>query len=125
MEFHEKFNELTERFSPGSYHQGFLKEEVRHLTAFVTPWGLWEWVRIPFGPSGAPSEYQRFMESVLKDVRDKDCVPYMDDALVYSSEFEEHLQHLRTVLRLLREKGIKLKPSKCKLFRQESSFWAT
>jgi hypothetical protein len=46
----------------------------------------------------------------------------MDDALVYSAEFEEHLQYLRTSLRLLKEKGIKLKPEKCKLFRQEVKF---
>lgn len=105
-----------------AYHQGFIKEDARHLTAFVTPWGLWEWVRIPFGLTGAPTTYQRYMEETLKDVRDKCCLPYMDDALVYSTEFEEHLQHLRTVLRLLKEKGIKLKPSKCKLFRREVKF---
>jgi hypothetical protein len=58
----------------------------------------------------------------MKDVRDKCCLPYMDDALVYSAEFEKHLQYLRTALRLLKEKGIKLKPEKCKLFRQEVKF---
>ena len=105
-----------------AYHQGFMKEEARHLTAFVTPWGLWEWVRIPFGLSGAPAAYQRYMEETLKEVRDRCCLPYMDDALVYSATFEEHLQHLRHVLRLLKEKGIKLKPSKCKLFQREVKF---
>lgn len=105
-----------------AYHQGFVKKEVRHLTAFVTPWGLWEWVRIPFGLSGGPPVYQRFMEETLKDVRDRCCLPYMDDALVYSATFQEHLQHLRRVLQLLRKKGIKLKPSKCKLFQREVRF---
>nr|KAG5711896.1 hypothetical protein BaRGS_026337 [Batillaria attramentaria] len=65
---------------------------------------------------------KRFMEETLKDVRDRCCIPYMDDALVYSVTFQEHLQHLREVLRLLRKKGIKLKPSKCKVFQHEVKF---
>jgi len=105
-----------------AYHQGFMKEEDRHLTAFVTPWGLWEWIRIPFGLTGAPAAYQRFMEDTLREVRDECCIPYMDDALVYSGSFEEHLKHLKKVLQLLREKGIKLKPSKCRLFQREVKF---
>lgn len=105
-----------------AYHQGFIAEECRHLTAFVTPWGLYEWVRIPFGLTGAPAAYQRFMEQTLKEVRDRCCLPYMDDALVYSGTFRDHLAHLRQVLRLIQKKGIKLKPLKCKLFRHEVKF---
>lgn len=105
-----------------AYHQGFVQKEARHLTAFVTPWGLWEWIRIPFGLTGAPSAYQRFMEETLKEVRDQCCIPYMDDALVYSTSFEDHLNHLRRVCQLLRKRGIKLKPSKCNLFRREVKF---
>lgn len=105
-----------------AYHQGFMTKESRHVTAFVTPWGLYEWVRIPFGLTGAPATYQRFMEETLREVRDRCCLPYMDDALVYSKTFEEHISHLRRVLRLLKKRGVKLKPSKCKLFRQEVKF---
>jgi hypothetical protein len=87
-----------------AYHQGFMTEESRHLTAFVTPWGLYEWVRIPFGLTGAPAVYQRFMEETLKEARDRCCLPYMDNALVYSDSFENHLAHLRQVLRLLKKR---------------------
>nr|KAG5698230.1 hypothetical protein BaRGS_024037 [Batillaria attramentaria] len=68
-----------------AYHQGFMTEESRHLTAFVTPWGLYEWARISFGLTRAPAAYRRFMEETLREVQDRCWVPYMDDSLVYSA----------------------------------------
>ena len=105
-----------------AYHQGFVKPEHRPYTAFISPWGLWEWVRIPMGISGAPGCFQEFMENTLWDLRDKNCIPYLDDCLVFSRTFEDHLEDVRAVLRCLSRKGVKLKPRKCVIFRKEVRF---
>ena len=105
-----------------AYYQGFIAEEDRHKTAFVTPWGLYQWVRIPFGLINSPANFQRHMENVVDDFRDEFAIPYLDDIIVYDNNFGDHLRHIRTVLQRIKEKGLKLKLSKCELFKKEVNF---
>ena len=102
-----------------AYHQGYVKEEFCRFTAFSTPWALYEWIRIPMGISNAPPAFQRYINQVLVGLRDKVCVAYLDDILVYANSFETHVQNLRLVLQRLKSRGIKLRADKCFLFRQE------
>ncbi len=105
-----------------AYHQGFVSPGSQPLTAFVTPWGLYECVRIPFGLTNAPASFQRFMEGCIGELRDKIFIPYLDDIIVFSKTFEEHVEHVQLVLQKLQQHGVKLKPGKCKLFKRQVSF---
>ena len=81
-----------------AYHQGYIAEEFRHLTAFSTPWTLLEWIRMPFGLRNCPPAFQQYINNVLGDLKGSICEPYLDDILVHSVTFEEHVEDVKKVL---------------------------
>ena len=95
------------------YWQVRMSEDAREKTAFTTYSGLYEFNVMPFGLCNAPATFQRLMEIVLAGLTRRSCMVYIDDILVFSETFEEHLAHLRQVLDRLRQVGLRLKPKKC------------
>ncbi len=67
----------------------------------MTPWGKFQFRRMPFGLRNAPSSFQRLMDSVLSGL-ESFAVPYIDDILIYSENWESHLKHVESVLSRLR-----------------------
>ena len=100
-----------------AYHQLHMDTESRKFTAFLTPWGFYEWLHIPFGLMNAPACFRRFMESCLREYKDDFVIPCLDDLLVYSGSFEDHLKNVILVLQILKKCGIKIKASKYQLFK--------
>ena len=101
------------------YYQGYIVEEHRHITAFATPWSLLEWCQILFGLANAPPIFQHYIEETLERLCDTVCVPHLDDISVCSGSFNDHVEHVRMVLKRLKGRGIKLKPRRCNLFKNE------
>ena len=79
---------------------------------------------MPFGLCNAPVTFQRLMQNYLGKMNLTYCLLYLDDVIVYSKTPEEHLQRMRVVFHCLREHGLKLKPTKCDLFRTELIYLA-
>ena len=108
----------------GSWQLG-MTPRAKERSAFCTRRGLFQFTRLPFGLSGAPGSFCRLMESSLRDLLWKICMCYLDDIVIFGRTPQELLERLRTVLDRLREVGLKVKPSKCELFKTVSNFWDT
>ncbi|KAL0200588.1 hypothetical protein M9458_003775, partial [Cirrhinus mrigala] len=104
------------------YWQVEVAEQDKHKTAFSTPMGLFEANRMPFGLQNAPSTFQRLMTSCFGDLNFTHLLIYLDDIIIFSKSFNEHLERLQLAFDRLREHGLKLKPSKCQLVRKEVQY---
>jgi hypothetical protein len=99
-----------------------MKAGQEYLTAFRTRFGLYESLVMPFGLSGAPATFQRFINDTLREYLDVFCTAYLDDILIYSRTRGEHENHLRLVLTALRGAGLYAKIQKCEFFKEETTF---
>jgi len=103
-----------------SYWQILIRRGDEPKTAFTTPFGLYEWVVMPFGLCNAPATFQRLIDRVLRDC----CwaIGYFDDILIFSERVDEHLNHIRDVCSRLRRFGLRVNPAKCILFVEQVRF---
>lgn len=104
------------------YWQVELDEDAKQKSAFCTRNGLWQWRVLPFGLTSAPSTFERLMEKVLRGLHWKSVLIYLDDIVIFSSTVSQHLDRLELVLQRLEAANLKLKPSKCELFKREVKY---
>ena len=107
------------------YHQIEMGQESIHKTGFRTRWGQWEFTCMPFGLCNAPATFQAMMNEMLPKLGPdwaSFVLAYLDDLIVFSRTLEEHLQHLRRVLELLRSRQLYCKPLKCCFASQRVGF---
>ena len=96
--------------------------EDRPKTAFTCQSGLFEFNVLPFGLTNAPSSFERLIEKVLPGLQYDICLLYLDDIIIKSGTFEEHLVNLRKVFDRLKSVNLKLSPKKCCIFQHKVEF---
>ncbi|GKA67764.1 putative reverse transcriptase domain-containing protein [Tanacetum coccineum] len=104
------------------YHQLRVREQDISKTAFRTRYGHYEFLVMPFGLTNAPAVFMDLMNRIFHEYLDKFVIVFIDDILVYSKSEEEHEQHLRIVLEILRQKKLYAKFSKLRVGYSKSRF---
>ena len=104
------------------YHQLRVKEADIHKTTSRTRYGHYEFLVMPFGLTNALAAFMDLMNRVFQPFLDQFIVVFIDDILVYSKTEAKHDEHLRIVLRVLREKELFAKFSKCEFWLREVTF---
>ena len=116
-------------FSTFNMNSGFwqvpMAEDSKQYTAFTLgSMGLYECESMPFGLCNAPPTFQRLMQNCLGELNLTYCLIYLDDVIVFYDTPDEHLQRMHVVFDRLHEHGLKLKPSKCEVFKSEINYLA-
>jgi hypothetical protein len=96
-------------------------QDDREKTTFVTPEGLFQFKFMAFGLSNAPATFMRLIDRVLVGLKWTHCLAYLDDVLVFGSDFSEHLHRLDLVLQALAKAGLKLRHDKCHFWGPQSN----
>ena len=89
-------------------------------TAFNSPFGKYEYVKVPFGLAQVPANFQELMTNILKDFNF--AIAYLDNIIIFSKTLEEHLTHIRQVFEKLHSAKLSMKLSKCHFFSKEIQY---
>jgi len=103
------------------YWQIPLSPDAREKSAFVTTFGCFEFQVMPFGMQNAPATFMRLMRKVL-DGAESYADALMDDLVIFSNTWEDHIKHLEDVFGRLQQAGLRAKPTKCQLGKWEVSY---
>ena len=99
------------------YHHIPLDEESIPKTTFTSPFGKYEYVKVPFELAQAPVFFQELMTCILKDFNF--AIAYLEDVIIFSKAAEEYLDHIKQVFKKLRSAHLSMKLSKCHIFTKE------
>lgn len=103
------------------YWQIPLEKNSKQYTAFYTPKGLYQFVRMPFGLHGAAATFQRLVDKLLRRHIEY-AAAYIDDVIVFSNTWQEHVKHLDQVLGEVQRAGLTVNPEKCRLGMEKTQY---
>jgi len=104
------------------YHQIAMNEKDKNKTAFSTPYGHYEFNRMPFSLKNAPATFQQLMNAVLVGMQGIRYLVYLDDIVIYGLSLQEHNKRLTEILQRLHKHNLKLQVKKCEFLRKEVTY---
>ena len=104
------------------YHQLKIRSEDVPKTSFITRYGHYEFLVMPFGLTNALATFMDLMNRIFQPYLDQFVIVFIDDILIYSGSKEDHEEHLRVVLQILRENQLYAKFSKCQFWLDSVAF---
>ncbi|GAA6101503.1 uncharacterized protein LOC120486734, partial [Tachysurus ichikawai] len=127
----QRVDELLEKFGHAKflatldlckgYWQVPLSPVSKELTAFKTPFGHYQFWVLPFGLHRAPATFQRMVNQILRGKK-ASAAAYLDDVIIFSTSWQDHLQHLQEVLSRIKSAGLTIHLDKCAIAKQEVSY---
>lgn len=104
------------------FHQIGMDEKDAPKTAFSTPYGHYQFSRMPFGLKNGPATFQRLMDNVLSGLQGNELFVYLDDIVIYASSLEDHERKFNKLAERLEKANLKLQPDKCEFLRKEVTY---
>ena len=100
-----------------------IRREDQHKTGFVTQEGHYQWSALPFGLKSSPAIFQRVMSSIIRKYKlSAFAASYIDDIIIFSKTFEEHIEHIKLLIEAIKEEGFRLKFLKCKFAQRKIQY---
>ena len=105
-----------------AYWQIPMHPDNKEKTSIVTPSGQWQWTVLPYGLRNSAATFMSVMHAALQPLINHCILIYVDDVIIFSRNFEEHMDHLNLVFKHLKAAGLRLKPNKCHFAKAEVQY---